>query len=66
MGKLKRRLDIQTLQHAVAGYIGINNGAYTGILKALAQFESRDLRGLGPAIHRHQPVACVNTHRHTA
>src|SRR6185436_838088 len=61
-GDLRGRVEIEALQHAVAGDVGMNDGGDAGILEAPRQVERGHLARLGPAFDGHLAVARVDAH----
>ena len=60
--QLGRGREIEPLQDAIAVDVGMDDGGDAGILVAARQLQCRERAGLGPALHGHFPVACVDAH----
>src|SRR5581483_3362064 len=59
-------VEIETLQHAVAGNVRIDDGGDAGVLEAPRDVERRNFRALRPALDRHCAIARVQSHGHAA
>ena len=58
--EFQRLLDVETLQHSVAGDVRVDERRGAGILEAAREVERRHGGGLGPALGRHTAVARVD------
>src|SRR5208282_5380462 len=52
-------VEVQALEQAVAGNVGIDDGGDADILETLRDLEHRELGAFRPALHRHLAVAGI-------
>ena len=63
VGERQRRLDVEALEHAVAGDVGVDDRGDAGVLEPAAKLVGRHARRLRPALDGDTPVAGVDADR---